>query len=301
MKILVTGASGFIGSNIVERLVRDGHDVTALDNFHTGSEENLESVKGKIRLVRGSSGDVAHIGERFDVIFHQGVSSSSPMYKENPHLVAKAIDEWISILEYAKANNSRIVWAATSSVYNGHEPLHHERMDVKVTDFYTEARYEMERLAELYYKLYGVRSIGLRYFSVYSPHENAKKQYANLVTQFLWDLKHGRQPVVFGDGKQTRDFTYVDDIVEANMLAMKSAIPFGIYNAGTGKSITINDMIALLGRKLGRDVKPTYVENKIKNYVQHTLADTGKAERELGFRAKVSLEEGIGKLIDAYS
>ena len=300
MKVLVTGALGFIGSNIVERLVKDGHTVTALDNMHTGSEENVASVRNKIKIVKANSGELAKIGEKYEIIIHEGTPSSSPMYKSDPHLVARAIDDWISILEYAKANKARIVWAATSSVYCGQAPLHREDMDVKVTDFYTEARYEMERLAELYHMLYGVQSIGLRYFSVYGPHERSKKNYANLITQFLWDMQKGEQPVVFGDGKQTRDFTYVDDVVEANMLAMKSQVKFGIYNVGTGSSITINEMIAMLGRKLGKDIKPRYVENKIKNYVQDTLADTGKAEKDLGFKAKVGLEQGIEKIIAYY-
>ncbi len=301
MKVLVTGALGFIGSNIVERLVRDGHTVTALDCMHTGSEDNVASVKGKIKIVKAHSGELGKIGEKFDIIIHEGTYSSSPMYKNDPHLVAKALDDWISILEYAKQNNTRIVWAATSSVYSGQDPPHKEGMDVKVTDFYTEARYEMERLAELYHKLFGVQSVGLRYFSVYGPHERSKGKYANLISQFLWDMQKGEQPVVYGDGSQTRDFTYVDDVVEANMLAMKSQIKFGIYNVGTGSSITINDMIAMLARKLGKDMKPKYVENKIKNYVQDTLADTSRADKELGFRAKVSLDQGIDRLIKAYS
>ncbi len=301
MKVLVTGALGFIGSNIVERLVKDGHEVTALDNMHTGSEENVSAVKGKIKIVKADSGELAKAGEKYDVIIHDGTFSSSPMYKSDPHLVAKAIDDWISILEYAKQNKARIVWAATSSVYSGQSPPHKENMDVKVTDFYTEARYEMERLAELYHNLYGVQSVGLRYFSVYGPHERSKGKYANLISQFLWDMQKGEQPVVFGDGSQTRDFTYVEDVVEANMLAMKSAIKFGIYNVGTGSSITINDMVAMLGRKLGKDIKPKHIENKIKNYVQDTLADTSRAEKELGFRAKISLEQGIERLIKAYS
>jgi len=300
MKVLVTGALGFIGSNIVERLVKEGHAVTALDSMHTGSEENVLAVKDKIKIVKADSGELAKTGEKYDIIIHEGTSSSSPMYKNDPHLVAKAIDDWISILEYAKANKTRIVWAATSSVYSGHAPLHREDMDVKVTDFYTEARYEMERLAQLYNMLYGVESIGLRYFSVYGPHERSKGKYANLISQFLWDMQKGEQPVVFGDGSQTRDFTYVSDVVEANMLAMKSRVKFGIYNVGTGHSITINEMIAMLGRKLGKDIKPKYVGNPIKNYVQDTLADTRKAEKELGFKAIVSLEQGIEKLIVYY-
>jgi UDP-glucose 4-epimerase len=301
MKYLVTGAFGFIGSNLVERLVKEGHEVTALDNSHTGSEANLDSVKGSVRLVRGSAGDVRQMKEKFDGVFHQGVYSSSPMYKENPHLVAAAIDDMLSVLEYAKAHNARVVWASTSSVYNGQKPPHREDMSVKITDFYTEARYAMERVAELYHSLYGVQVVGLRYFSVYGPHERSKGRYANLISQFLWAMQKGEDPIVYGDGTQTRDFTYVDDIVEANVLAMRSQVKFGVYNAGTGRSVTINEMIRILNDKMGKDLKPKYVVNSIKNYVQQTLADTSKAERDLGFRAKVSLEEGIGRLVKLYS
>jgi len=298
--VLVTGALGFIGSNLTERLVREGYSVTAVDNLHTGSEGNIGDVKDRVRFVKCGAGEIGKLGKKFGVVFHQGVYSSSPMYRDDPHLVARALDDWISVLEYAKANRSRVVWASTSSVYNGQEPPHREGMAVKITDFYTEARYGMERLAELYHSLYGVQSIGLRYFSVYGPHERSKGKFANLISQFLWAMEKGERPVVFGDGAQTRDFTYVDDVVEANMLAMRSESGFGIYNVGTGRAITINGMIGLLNRKLGKDIKPAYVENRIRNYVQHTLADTSKAEMELGFRAKISLDEGVERLIKHY-
>jgi len=302
MKFLVTGALGFIGSNLTERLVKEGHEVTALDNLHTGSESNIDSINERVRFVKGNACEIEKMDEKFDGIFHQGVYSSSPMYKQNPHLVADAINDWISILEYAKKNKVRVIWAATSSVYNGHSPPHTEDLEVKITDFYTEARYEMERLAELYHKLFSVQVIGLRYFSVYGPNEKSKGNYANLISQFLWAMQKDEAPVIYGDGSQTRDFTYVDDIVEANMLAMnKSDLSFGIYNAGTGKSITINEMVTLLNKKLGKNIKSEYIENKIKNYVKDTLADTTKAEKELGFKAKVDLEQGIEKLIELYS
>ncbi|MFH2106155.1 MAG: NAD-dependent epimerase/dehydratase family protein [Candidatus Micrarchaeota archaeon] len=302
MKILVTGGAGFIGSNITERLVKEGHEVTVADNLHTGNKENLKNIEGKIKIIQCNAGDFQkHTNERFDVIVHNGTYSSTPMYKKDPLLTAKVIEEFIKILEYAKENKARIVWAATSSVYSGQKPPHREDMEVKITDFYTEGRYEMERLAQLYHILYGVKSIGLRYFSVYGPHEKSKKQYANLISQFMWDLQNNAQPVVYGDGSQTRDFTYVDDIVEANMLAIKSDIEFGIYNAGTGKSITIKEMIKLLNQKMNKNIEAKYIENPIKNYVQDTLADTSKAERELGFKYKIGLEEGIERLIEYYS
>jgi len=158
----------------------------------------------------------------------------------------------------------------------------------------------MERLAKLYHELYGLQSVGLRYFSVYGPHEEAKKNYANLITQFLWAMKKGERPIIFGDGSQTRDFTFVDDIVEANILASKYK-GFGVFNAGTGKSASLNDVVKILNSKLKTNLEPEYKSNTIKNYVQHTLADTSKAKKELGFSAKVKLETGIERLISYYS
>lgn len=300
MKILVTGAMGFIGSNLTEKLVADGHEVTALDNLHTGNENNLNSVKDKVKMVKEPAGFVEKMEEKFDAVLHQGVYSSSPMYKENPHLTSTVMDEMISILEYCRKNDSKLVYASSSSVYNGHAPPHHEGMEIKVADYYTEGRYAMERVGELYHKLYGIPIIALRYFSVYGPHEEYKKQFANLITQFLWEARKGKNPVVFGDGNQTRDFTYVTDIVEANLLGMNSDVKYGVYNAGTGRAVTINEMIKILGEKLGKEIQTEYIENKIKNYVQHTGADPSKAEKELGFKAKVSLEDGIKMQVEHY-
>ncbi len=300
MKILVTGALGFIGSNLTERLVGEGHELYALDNLHTGNEHNLSSVLGKVKFLKGNSGELENFGVKFDAIFHQGIYSSTPMYKENPHLLPKALDDWVSILEYVRKNPCKLVYASTSSIYNGHAPPHREDMPIYITDFYSEVRMSMERLAKLYFDLYGIKSVGLRYFSVYGPHEESKGQYANLISQFLWDLKAGKQPLIYGDGSQTRDFTYVSDIVDANLLALSYDKP-DVFNVGTGKAITINQMFDLLAKKMGSSLKPTYKINPIANYVQHTLADTSKVEKLLGFRAKISLDAGIEKLISYYS
>ncbi len=300
MKVLVTGGLGFIGSNIVERLVADGHEVTVLDNLNTGNEANVSAVKDKIKIVKADSGKIGEISEKFDVILHQGVYSSSPMYKENKHLTATVLDEMISILEYAKENGTKIIFASSSSVYNKNEPPHNEDMNIRVTDYYAEGRYAMERVAQLYNEFYGVKVIGLRYFSVYGPHEKFKGEYANLIAQFIWAMKKGEKIVIFGDGKQTRDFIHVDDVVEANILAMNSDIDFGIFNVGTGTSIEINEMVKSLGKKLGKEPETEYVENKIKNYVAHTQADTSLAKEKLGFEAKVQFEKGLEMLVDYY-
>ncbi|MEW6036219.1 MAG: NAD-dependent epimerase/dehydratase family protein [Candidatus Micrarchaeota archaeon] len=299
MKILVTGALGFIGSNITGRLVADGHEVTALDNMHTGSESNIEAVKGRVKLVRKSSGAVSSLGERFDAIIHQGIYSSSPMYKENPHLAATVLDEWLSILEYARKSECRLVYASSSSIYNGNAPPHREDMHIFPTDFYTEARFSMERLAKLYSDFYGVQSAGLRYFSVYGQNESAKGKYANLVTQFLWGMKAGQRPVILGDGSQTRDFVYVGDVVEANLLALTYE-GTDVFNVGTGRSASLNEVVEMLNSALGKSIEPEYRPNTIKNYVFHTRADTRKAKSSLGFSARVGLEEGVRKLLDYY-
>lgn len=301
MNILVTGGLGFIGSNLVERLVKEGHNVTILDNGHTGKQENINSVKDNVTIVSKSTGNISEIDQKIDVIFHQGVYSSSPMYKENRHLTATVLDEMISVLEYAKEHGCKVVFASSSSLYNGNNPPHKEDMDIKITDFYTEGRYAMERVANLYHQFYGVKVIGLRYFSIYGPHEKSKANYANLITQFLWSIQKDEAPVIYGDGNQERDFVYVDDVVEANVLAMKSDVEFGIYNVGTGSSVTLNSMFKLLTEKTGKNIEAKYIENKIKNYVPKTQADTSKAESEIGFKAKISLEDGIDKIIKYYS
>jgi len=299
MSTLVTGGAGFIGSNLVEYLIRAGEDVVVLDNMHTGSLENLAGLEGRLELVQKSCNDLPRLDLHPDRIYHLGIPSSSPMYKRNPYLIGEAINGFASVFELARRSGSRVVYASSSSLYNGLLPPHREDMTIQVTDYYTEARLAMERMAELYQRLYGISSVGLRFFSVYGPREGAKKQYANMVTQFLWEMKAGRRPLVYGDGTQTRDFTYVLDVVRAMRLAMDSDY-HGILNVGTGKAWSFNEVIMLLNRKMGRSLEAEYVENPIKNYVMHTCADTGKAERTIGFKSKFRLEGGIEQLLGFY-
>ncbi|MFH1095625.1 MAG: NAD-dependent epimerase/dehydratase family protein [Candidatus Micrarchaeota archaeon] len=140
--------------------------------------------------------------------------------------------------------------------------------------------------------------MGLRYFSVYGPNEKAKGKYANLVSQFLWDMMEGKPAVIYGDGTQKRDFTYVSDVVDANLLAQESSVKFGIYNVGTGRNYTLNELVDLLNARLGTRIPAQYVENKVKGYVAETLADTRKAKKEIGFESKVDLSQGIAKLAE---
>jgi UDP-glucose 4-epimerase len=219
------------------------------------------------------------------------------MYRENPSLFGEAVNGFIQVLDFARKNDSRLVYASSSSIYGGLKPPHREGMQIKVNDLYAEAKLAMERIASLYSDRYGIGSVGLRLFSVYGPNEKAKAGYANLVSQFMWDLQAGKSPVIYGDGSQTRDYIYVNDVVRACLIAMEEDGSY-IINVGTGISTTANQLIDLLNRLLGTNIKPSYVESPISNYVSHTRADTTKSKDLLGFEAEYSLEQGISKLLE---
>jgi UDP-glucose 4-epimerase len=211
------------------------------------------------------------------------------------------INGFTNVLEAARKYEIPVVYASTSSLYSKCWPPHSESQEVVPGSFYELSMFTREKIAELYTELYGMNLVGLRYFSVYGPHEQHKGKYANNISQFLWEMANGRSPVIYGDGSQTRDFTFVDDIVEANILAMRSKLKGEILNVGTGVSHSFNDIVEKLNGVMGTAITPTYVPNPLKSYVMHTQADTVKAERLLGFRAKTSLNEGIKRTVKYYS
>lgn len=290
-----------MGSNLVAELVKQGHEVLVADNLSLGTLENLANVKDRIDFFQISAGGCLSQPsiKGLDGIFHLGIASSSPMYKDSHALVGQAINDFIAILDLANREKCRLVFASSSSVYNGNNPPLTEDMAIIPTDYYTEARYGMERLAKMYYSLFGVQSVGLRFFSVYGPNEKHKGKYANLVSQFLWAMQKGEGPLIYGDGSQTRDFTFVLDIVNGLVLSMQSEVACDVFNVGKGESYDMNQLVAILNKALGKNIKPRYVENPIKNYVQYTLANTEKAKRALGFEAKYNLAEGIKKILNS--
>jgi UDP-glucose 4-epimerase len=300
MKFLVTGGAGFIGSNIAQRLIADGHEVAVLDDLSFGRKTDIPNVifsRGDVRdnaLVDALCKDV-------NGIFHNAGKSSAPMFSPDPK---EGVDVntmgFINVADAARKYDLPLVYASTSSIYSKCPPPHREDQHVSPGSFYEYTMYAREAAAKLYTELYGLRLVGLRYFSVYGPNEDHKGKFANNITQFLWDLIEGRPPIIYGDGTQTRDFTYVSDVVEANILAMNSGLKGEVINVGTGLSTSFNDMFAILKRELRSELSPKYIPNPLKNYVAHTQADTIKARRLLGFSAKVSLEEGIKKTIQYY-
>ncbi len=306
MKILVTGGAGFIGSNLVEELIDKGHSVTVLDNLHTGNIRNLEKIiyynginSDKIRIIEESCHYINKlILPDEEVIFHFGIPSSSPMYKQHPRLVGDSINDTIELFEFVRKNRNikKVIFASSSSLYNGIKPPHREDMNIRVTDYYTEARLTIERIAKLYNVLYGIKSVGLRFFSVYGPHEESKGKYANIISQFLWDMRHGKSPVVYGDGEQKRDFVYVRDVVKACLLILNTDFDFDLYNVGTGLSYSFNDVVDILNDALGTEIMAKHIEMPIRNYVEHTQADIMKI-RSIGYKSEYSLIEGIDELV----
>ena len=295
--IVVTGGAGFIGSNLALALLRRGNEVTVIDDFSTGSREVAEVLMERgVKVIEGRASNLTEL-DGIEAILHLGIPSSSPIYREDPLKVSSAVDDFIRIIEYARKNGAKFVYASTSSLYNMNEPPHRESMPVRPTDLYTEARYFMERIAEVYYSLHGFKSIGLRLFSVYGPNERPKGKYANVVSQMIWAGLEGRSFVIFGDGSQTRDFIHVRDVVRAFLIALESG-SHGVFNVGTGRETSFSEAASLISEKL--PLRLEFRENPIRNYVFRTCADTSLAESVLGFRAEVDLRRGIDELVEAY-
>lgn len=303
MKVLVTGGAGFIGSHLVEALLERGHEVVILDNFFLGRRENLVPFLREVELVRGSVTDaklLRRITRGVDLIFHQAAASSSPMFmKDLEGAFYVNVMGFLRLLEAAKESGvGRVVHASTSSIYGSNPVPWREDMKVEPPNFYAASKLACEHLGRLYSLEHGVETVALRYMSVYGPREESKGGYANLVSQFLWWMEKGERPVIWGNGRQTRDFVYVKDVVRANLLAAKARRVSGeVINVGTGKETSLNELVGILNRILGTDLKPKYVKIPVKNYIFRQKADLRKARRLLGYQPEYTLEEGIREIL----
>ncbi len=305
MKALVTGGAGFIGSNIVHRLVADGHDVVVLDDMFTGTPGNLAAVQDDIELVEGDVRDretVADVCEGVDTVFHQAARSSAPMHVDDPaEGAAVNVEGFINVMEQARQGGiDSVVYASTSTMYGSVEPPHREDMGEEPVNLYSASKMSRELYAKVYAEAYGIDTVGLRYFSVFGPRERAKGEYANLVSQFIWAMLDGEQPVIYGDGTQTRDFTFVQNVVDANIRAAQADAGGTVVNVGTGTETTLNELVDLLNDVLGTDIDAEYVENPIDNYVMRTKADWSRAADLLDWEPAVGFEEGVRRTADFY-
>ncbi len=298
-KVLITGAAGFVGSHLVRACSARGWDVVGTD-VRTGSEDGGEILRADLlerpvlqRLLR----DV-------DYVLHQGAVSSSPMFEPDPsHGVEVNVMGGLYLLQAsAEAGVRRFVYASTSSLYGNLPVPWREDMAVPGTpNAYAASKLAFEYLAKVYALRRELDTVGLRYFSIYGPGEEPKGPYANMISQFLWTMRRGERPVVYGDGTQTRDFTYVDDVMRANILALESKVTGEVFNVGTGLETSLNTLVKTLSELLDKSLEPKYVPNPIRNYVHRTLADTSKAERFLKFRAAIPFQKGVARLLEGGS
>ena len=301
-KVIVTGGAGFIGSHLTERLVEQGYQVIILDNLATGKKENIKELiaKNAVEFVQGSVTDLPLLKELFQgarYIFHLAALPSVPRSIENPldcHQVN--VTGTLNVLLAARENGARkVIYASSSSVYGDTPTLPKEEgMFPHPLSPYAAAKLAGEYYCQVFNEAYKLPTVCLRYFNVYGPRQDANSQYAAVIPRFIKGVHEGNSPLIFGDGEQTRDFTFVKDAVEATFLAAESNAR-GVFNIAGGQSITINELTELIIKLVGNKVKPVYQEPRPGD-VRHSLADISRA-RAFGYEPKYSLEVGLGETV----
>lgn len=300
-RILVTGGAGFIGANACNILVAEGYDVVALDTLALGRRENLDARVSFIRGDCGNADDLRRAGA-IDFIIHLAGSSSAPMFTDDlPGSFVNNIRGHISILEFARERGAKkVLFASTSSIYGDGTPPFAETTHVAPPNFYSVSKHCQEELSNVFHQTYGTEIIAFRFMSVYGRHEEHKGRFANLVSQFIWGMEQGKQPVIYGDGSQTRDFTHVSDVVSAFKLALRTRKRFGfdVFNVGTGRAVNLRELVAAINKALKTDISPRHVGNPVTTgYINVQQADLSKISRELGYAPTVALEIGIADIV----
>ncbi len=305
-KYLVTGGAGFIGSHISTRLVNDGHDVRVIDNLSTGSLKNLDHLSGQVEIVEGDLSDydsVQKAVEGVEIVFHQAALASVPRSVEFPLDTHHAcVTGTANLLDNCrKSGVKRVVYAAASSAY-GNQPQmpKHEDQLPEVLSPYAAMKLAAELYCESFAATYDLETVRLRYFNVFGPRQDPNSPYSAVIPLFVSALLNGKQPLIFGDGSQSRDFTYIDNIVEANMLAAQAeGISGKVYNVACGGSLSVNDLLKEICLLLDKPFDPSYEPPRTGD-VLHSWADISAAEKELGYSTIVGMEEGLKKTVEWY-
>ncbi len=306
MNVLVTGGAGFIGSHLVEALVAQGEQVRVLDNFATGHLENLDAVRDRIELVEGDTADsdVAHAAARaMDVILHQAALPSVPRSIKHPRASHDAnLTGTLNVLIAARDHNvKRVVLASSSSVY-GNSPIlpKTETLEPQPLSPYAVTKLAGEYYARVFSELYGLSTICLRYFNVFGPRQDPTSQYAGALARFVQCALRSEPYPVYGDGEQSRDFTYVENVVNANLRAAFGEFDGGaVVNVAGGRRTTLNQIIALLN-ELTRQSLPTHYQPPRAGDVLHSHADITRARALLGYEPTVDVREGLARTLQWY-
>jgi len=308
-KVLVTGGAGFIGSNLTEELLRRGHFVRVLDDFSTGKRENLifDEKYPSLKVIEGDIRDLdtcQKAVEGMEYVFHQGALPSVQRSVEDPETSnAVNVGGTLNILLAARGKGvKRVIYASSSSVYGDTPTLpKHEEMPTNPLSPYALQKYVGELYCRLFYQLYGLETISLRYFNIFGPKQDPNSLYSAVIPKFIDALVQDRPPVIFGDGEQSRDFTYIENVVQANLLAMSAEHLHGeAINIACGKRISLNQLLNVLKEILGSKIFPLYQEPR-KGDVKHSLADIRKGKEIVGYEPTVGVEIGLKKTAEFFS
>jgi len=305
-KYLVTGGAGFIGSHLVRRLVAEGKTVRVVDNLSTGRVSRLDDLMTAIEFVKGDLADKRvsqDAVKEIDYVLHQAAVPSVQRSVQDPVGTNRAnITATLNLLESSRnARVRRVLYAASSSAYGDTEILpKHEDMPAKPLSPYALQKLAGEQYCKLYHDLYGLETVSLRYFNVFGPDQDPDSDYSAVIPRFTTKLLAAESLTVYGDGEQSRDFTYIENVVEANLLALRAKEAPGIVcNIGCGERITLNQLIQILEKITDAKARVEYAAAKPGD-VRHSLADIGRAKAILQYQPKISVEEGLRRTVAAY-
>jgi UDP-glucose 4-epimerase len=303
---VVTGGAGFIGSHIVEELLRRKQTVRVIDNFSTGKRENILPFEDKIEIVSADLATVSNLQEILggvDYVIHQAAIPSVPKSILDPVTSHRAnVDGTLHLLLASRdARIKRVVYASSSSLYGDSPTLpKHEQMNPNPLSPYGAQKLFGEMYCQVFTKAYNLETVALRYFNVFGPRQDASSQYSGVLAKFIPAVLQGRKPVIYGDGLQSRDFTYVQNVVEANLLACTAPGVAGeVFNVACGDRITVNSMLQQINRITGKDISPIHEEPRAGD-IRHSQADIRKAAEKLGFKPLVSFEDGLRSTVEWY-
>jgi nucleoside-diphosphate-sugar epimerase len=306
MRYLVTGGAGFIGSNTVDELVRRGHSVVVLDDLSAGKEENIAEIRNKITFIKGSITDLETVQEAMEgseYVLHLAARTSVPRSVKDPLETNRInVSGTLNVLVAARDNKvKRLVFAASSSAYGETPTLPKtETMQAAPISPYGVSKYVGELYASAFGRCYGLETVCLRYFNIFGPRQDPDSPYSGVLSRFATAFLEGERPVIFGDGEQTRDFTYVENAVQANLRACEAPGASGkVFNVGTGSRISLNQTLALLRSISGKNLEARY-EPPREGDIRDSLADISRARASLGYEPTVKFEEGLKRTFEWY-
>ncbi|GAB4474004.1 MAG: SDR family oxidoreductase [Anaerolineae bacterium] len=307
---LVTGGAGFIGSNLAEALVEQGHAVRIIDNFSTGRRENLAGLLDRVELIEGDithPEDVSRAVQDIEVVLHLAAIPSVPRSVEDPLSTNEAsVTATLNILLAAhRTRVRRVVFASSSSIYGDQAPdlPKVETMTPNPISPYGVAKLAAEKYCQVFYQVYGLETVALRYFNVFGPRQNPDSAYAAVIPRFINALLTGQPPIIYGDGEQTRDFTYVGNVIHGNLLAASAPpekVAGQVFNLAAGGQTSLNSLVKMLHEITGRAVPPLYEPPRTGD-IKHSRASIEKAQQLMGYEPIVSLHEGLTRTVRWYA